>query len=80
MDKKYYILILVVLCGINFLIGPNTAAWDLTEDKRYSLGEVTKDMVEKVEDPILVEVLFEGDFPAGYKRLQESIKDVLSGF
>ncbi len=80
MDKKYYIIIIVILLIFNYIIGPNTASWDLTEDKRYSLGEVTENLVENVEEPILVEVLFEGDFPAGYKRLQESIKDILSGF
>lgn len=53
---------------------------DLTEDKRFSLSEPTKNILNKVENPIYVQVLLEGSFPAGFKRLQRSIQEKLEDF
>ena len=70
--------------------------FDLTEDKRFSLTEGTEQilgkMVEKIEKSnsevegdfeqggIFIQVLLEGDFPANFKRLQESTREILDEF
>jgi ABC-2 type transport system permease protein len=43
---------------------------DLTEEKRFSLSEGTKDLLAEVEEPLLVKVYLEGEFPAGFERLR----------
>ena len=53
---------------------------DLTEDKRYSISPVTKGMLVNLPDEVVVEVYLEGDFPAGFKRLQQSVKETLDEF
>jgi ABC-2 type transport system permease protein len=53
---------------------------DLTEDKRYSISPVTKGMLLNLQDEVVVEVYLEGDFPAGFKRLQQSVKETLDEF
>lgn len=53
---------------------------DLTEDKRFTLAEPTKKMLNEVDDVVYVEVLLEGNFPAGFKRLQRSVKELLDDF
>ena len=69
---------------------------DLTEDKRYSLTDGTNTILEKMVDRIensnegtegdfeqggiFIQVLLEGDFPANFKRLQESTRELLDEF
>jgi len=44
--------------------------WDLTEEKRYSLSEGTLSLLDRVEEPLLINVYLEGEFPAGFERLK----------
>lgn len=49
-----------------------TLRWrmDLTEEGRYSLSEGTESLLENVDEPLLVKVYLEGEFPAGFERLR----------
>ncbi len=67
------ILINVVFSFFNF-------SFDLTEDKRFTLTKASLNTIRNVPDVIYVRVLLEGDFPAGFKRLQESTKTLLDQF
>ncbi|PRY14411.1 gliding-associated putative ABC transporter substrate-binding component GldG [Pontibacter ummariensis] len=53
---------------------------DLTEDKRYTIAPVTKQMLGGLESEVVVDVYLEGDFPAGFKRLQQSVRETLDEF
>lgn len=53
---------------------------DLTEDKRYTIAPVTRQLLEELPDEVVVEVYLEGDFPAGFKRLQQSVRETLEEF
>ncbi|MDX5436942.1 MAG: gliding motility-associated ABC transporter substrate-binding protein GldG [Pontibacter sp.] len=53
---------------------------DLTEDKRYTIAPVTKQMLGSLEKEVVVDVYLEGDFPAGFKRLQQSVRETLDEF
>jgi ABC-2 type transport system permease protein len=50
---------------------------DLTEDKRFSLGEPTKSLLKSLDEDILVEVYLKGDFPARFERVEKAIDDKL---
>lgn len=53
---------------------------DLTEDKRYTIAPVTKQMLQSLPDEVVVDVYLEGEFPAGFKRLQQSVRETLDEF
>ena len=53
---------------------------DLTEEKRYTLTDATRNLLEGLDDVVFIKVLLEGDFPAGFKRLQAATRDVLDDF
>ena len=69
----FCIVINIIFSFVNFKI-------DLTEEKRFTLTPSTVQMLNGLKDNIYVEVLLEGQFPAGFKRLQESTKDLLDQF
>ncbi|MBI5916546.1 MAG: gliding motility-associated ABC transporter substrate-binding protein GldG [Bacteroidetes bacterium] len=50
---------------------------DLTEDQRFTLTKPTKEMLRKLDGEVYVNVLLEGQFNAGFKRLQRSVKEML---
>lgn len=54
--------------------------WDLTEEKRHTLTEATKDMLTNLEDKVFVRCYLHGEFPANFKRLENSIREKLEEF
>lgn len=54
--------------------------FDMTEEKRYTLTGPTRALLEELDDVVTVKVLLEGDFPAGFKRLQTATRDILDDF
>lgn len=83
-NKKQYLLQLLLILGIllslNVLSEYYHFSLDLTEEKKYTLSNATKRIVADVDDIVYVKVLLEGTFPAGFKRLQNSVKDILQEF
>ena len=53
---------------------------DLTEEKRFTLTQPTKKLLQNLDERVYVRVLLEGDFPAGFKRIQNSVRETLEDF
>ena len=53
---------------------------DLTSERRYTLSKHTKEMLKKIDEPVLFRVYLEGDLPADFKRLQNETKEMLNQF
>lgn len=53
---------------------------DLTEEKRHTLTDATKDMLGNLENKMYVRCYLTGEFPAGFKRLEQNIKERLDEF
>ena len=54
--------------------------FDLTTDERYTLSEATLAIVKSANDPIIIDVFLEGDFPSEFRRLQVETKQLLEEF
>lgn len=72
---------LIVVAAIVFIINIIASfiykEIDLTDDGRFTLSENTKALVASADDNITIRVLLDGEFPAGFKRLQSSTRDLL---
>jgi ABC-2 type transport system permease protein len=53
---------------------------DLTAERRYTLSRHTKEMLKKIDEPVLFRVYLEGEFPSDFKRLQSETKEMLNQF
>ncbi len=53
---------------------------DLTSEKRYTLAQSTKTLLRNLDDYVTFSVYLEGDFPAGFKRLRNSTREILDEF
>ncbi|UOB17865.1 gliding motility-associated ABC transporter substrate-binding protein GldG [Abyssalbus ytuae] len=54
--------------------------FDLTQDKRYTLSEATKNLVKQIDKPVIIDVLLQGNFPPEFKKLQIETKQILQEF
>ena len=84
MKKKSFIYFgigLVLILAFNLLAQELVWRIDLTEDKRYTISEASVDLLESLEEEVLIKVYLEGeDFPADFKRLKNSVKELLEEF
>ena len=54
--------------------------WDITAEKRNSLSDSTHELLESLEEPVYVRVYLHGEYPADYKRLEQSVEERLAEF
>lgn len=50
---------------------------DLTGDKRFTVSEASKATLGKLKDVVYVKVYLDGDFPAGFQKLQNATREML---
>lgn len=69
-------IIILLLIISNFLF----TRIDLTSDKRYTLSKYTKETLRNVDDVIYFKIYLDGELPAGFKRLQNATKEIITEF
>ncbi|MGR3811232.1 gliding motility-associated ABC transporter substrate-binding protein GldG [Jiulongibacter sp. NS-SX5] len=78
-SKLFLFIAAVVLVNV-------LSAWfffrqDLTEEKRYSISEASKNLVTRLGEPVEIEVYLDGnDLPGGFERLKKAVDETLGEF
>lgn len=75
-----FLLLIVVLLVINILGNRFFHRFDFTADRRFTLNEKTKTILENNNKPITVTVFLDGTLPPAFKRLQTGVKDLLADY
>jgi len=75
-----FLIGVMIILNINLLLRNTVFRIDLTEEKRYTISNPTIQLLENLNDVVYFEVYLEGDFPAGFKRLQRAIRETLEEF
>lgn len=73
-------ILIAALVFVNVLGENIYKRFDLTKEKRFTLSKSTKELAEKVDDVVYVQVFLDGDFPKEYKRLKNATRDMLDEF
>jgi ABC-2 type transport system permease protein len=72
---------LVIIILINYIVSFLFFRFDLTSEKRYSLTPLTKNTLRNLDDNVYIKIYLEGDdLPAGFKRLQNSVRELLDEY
>ena len=81
MKRAYQILVCVVVLTIIVLLSLKVLFFriDLTEDKRYSIAKSSKDVLNKVEDDIHIDIYLT-DVDANITKLKHSVSDIIDEF
>ncbi len=67
---KNSLLVLLGIAVLNYIAQRSYLRFDLTEDKRYTLSEVSEDLLDSLDESLYIDVYLQGEFPAEFKRLQ----------
>ena len=76
-SKFWWLALLLVFAGINFLAAKFHYRIDLTKEKRYTLSSATKNMLRNLDADVSIDVFLKGDFPAGFRKLANSVDEFL---
>jgi len=74
------LLALVIMFLVGYLSSLVSFRIDLTSEKRYSLSNATKEILKNLEDELYVQIYLDGDMPIGFKKMKNSLKDMLDEF
>ncbi len=66
------IAIVAALVVVNILVQPLVVRWDMTNDRRYSIAPSTKSLLQRLDAPLQVTILLDGELNAGFTRLQRA--------
>ena len=74
-------LAMVILVLLNVISYYYYYRIDLTSEKRYSISQPSKDVIKGLKDEVTIRIyLGNTDLNAGFKRLQDDIKNILKDF
>lgn len=76
-SKFWWVFLLVMMAGINYLASDFHARLDLTKEKRYTLSRATINLVRNLESDVQIDVFLKGEFPAGFRKLANSTEEFL---
>jgi len=83
MNKSKILFIVSVFAAVilfNIIGNSVFKRFDLTKDKRYTLSKTTKDIVDSVDTPLIIDVFLEGNLPSEFKLLQTETKQLIEEF
>ena len=70
-------IVIVCLVLVNVGLHRVVVRYDLTQDKRYTLSNETKQQVRAIEEPLEVRILLDGELNAGFKRLKRAAEETV---
>lgn len=74
------IIVIAALMILNIVGQYAFHRFDFTADKRFTLSEKTKSLLQKNEKPVIITVFLAGELPPAFKRLQAAVSDILSDY
>ena len=74
------VIALVCLLAVNYIAQQWHTRIDLTQDKRYTLSEVSKKTLAKIQNPIVIDGLLKGNIPTEFKKLQTETIQLLDEY
>lgn len=72
MKIRNAITVVVALVFVNILVYHLVLRWDMTDDKRYSISESTKNLLKSLDYPLEITILLDGELNTGFTRLKKA--------
>ncbi|PWJ42975.1 gliding motility-associated ABC transporter substrate-binding protein GldG [Sediminitomix flava] len=79
-DILTFLAIVLSVIWLNQIANKFYFKWDLTEEKRFTISDGSKNVLRELQGDIFIEVFLDGELNAEFKRLQEHIRETLISF
>ena len=74
------LLLVSILVVLNILSRYVFSRFDMTQEKRFTLSQSSKQLAKNLKDIVFFKIYLEGDLPPGFNRLKNSLKEMLDEF
>lgn len=74
----WWLMLIVGLIAVNFIASKAHSRFDLTQEKRYSLTNTSRDLAKNLQQDLTIDVFLKGNFPAQFRQLANSTQDFLT--
>ncbi|MHA4810858.1 gliding motility-associated ABC transporter substrate-binding protein GldG [Flavitalea flava] len=78
--KYGWIVLVLLLVVVNLLASRFHFRIDLTQEKRYTLSNATRNLLRGLDDNVQVDLYLHGDLKAGVRKLSKSTEELLQEF
>lgn len=78
-DHTFWLTIGIII-ALNIIFSFSNWKIDLTEDRRFTLSNSTKNLVQNLGEIINAKILLKGDFPPGLESLEDKVTETLQQF
>ncbi|RFM29701.1 gliding motility-associated ABC transporter substrate-binding protein GldG [Deminuibacter soli] len=78
--KYWWLGVLAFFVALTYIASLFHYRADLTAEKRFSLSNATRKILNNIDTPVMVQVFLTGDLPADYKKLGSATSDLLNEF
>ena len=79
-ESAQFILFIVVVVLLNLASNRLFFRFDLTEERIYTLSDISKDVVRTLVEPLSVRAFFTEDLPAPYNNVEQQLRDLLEEY
>ncbi|MEO6731777.1 MAG: gliding motility-associated ABC transporter substrate-binding protein GldG [Ferruginibacter sp.] len=79
-SKGWLPLVIVLLVIINWLAASYHTSVDFTDEKRFTLSNSTKSVLQNLDSTVDITIFLTGDIKSEFKKLSNSTKDLLENF
>ncbi len=76
----YTLIVIGVVFVLNLFAQKLFIRFDLTENERYSISDVTRNILEDIDEPITVKVYFSENFPRQLISVKQYVLDMLNEY
>ncbi len=78
LQKKHaWLILLLGVIALQYGTSYINIKIDCTEEKRYTLSPASQQLLERIQEPITVKILMENDLPVEFKKLKNSVTELL---
>lgn len=78
--KYWWIAVTALFIAVIYLSNSLRYRIDLTAEKRFSINNSTKTLLEGIDSTVTIKLFLTGDLPADYRKLSNAAQDLLSEF
>ncbi|HDP76565.1 MAG TPA: gliding motility-associated ABC transporter substrate-binding protein GldG [Bacteroidales bacterium] len=77
---KAFVALLLALLVLNVLSSFFYFRIDLTEDKRYTIQPVTREVLQNLDDIVVIRAYLDGELPVAFVRMKKALAETLTEF
>lgn len=75
LQLKKLLFLFIILLGLSIVSKNFFFRIDLTTEKRYSLSPISKELLNELDAPVVVDFFLAGELPSGFRNLQKAVEE-----